>query len=142
VALPSLRERPEDIPLLVRQFLEELTRETGRPVRVAPAAMDLLTRFSWPGNVRELRHSLRSAALLSGGGTILPSHLPRALRPVAGTISPGQGTTTLCEVERDHIRHILDQVGGNRSLAARLLGIDRGTLARKLGALRPKDDPQ
>jgi DNA-binding NtrC family response regulator len=142
VVLPPLRERPEDVPLLVRQFLDELARETGQPVRVSPAAEAILVRCKWPGNVRELRLSLRSAALLAGGGTILPSHLPRALRPTAGAIAPGRGCTTLCEVERDHIRRILDQVGGNRSLAARLLGIDRGTLARKMRATESEDDPR
>jgi DNA-binding NtrC family response regulator len=134
VVLPPLRERPEDIPSLVRQFLGEISRESGRPVRISPAAEDILMRCPWPGNCRELRHSLRSAVMLAGGGIILPSHLPRALRPAAVPISPVQGSTTLCEVEREHIRRILEQVGGNRSLAARLLGIDRGTLARKIRA--------
>jgi two-component system, NtrC family, response regulator AtoC len=135
VVLPPLRERPEDIPLLIRCFLDELAGETGRPVHISPGALEVLLHCSWPGNCRELRHALRSAAVLASGSMILPSHLPRSLRPNAGQIAPGEKPATLGDVEYEHIRRTLKEVKGNRSRAARLLDIDRNTLARKIRAM-------
>jgi DNA-binding NtrC family response regulator len=135
VTLPPLRERPEDIPALVRQFLAELAAQADPPCAVGRAAMELLLAHSWPGNCRELRSTLRSAALMAGGGPILPGHLPRGLRCGAKAAPRTGAPSTLRSVEQEHIREIVERVGGNRSRAARLLGIDRGTLARKLRAL-------
>lgn len=137
VVLPPLRERREDIPVLVEHFLNLSRRETGRSVRVTPAAMDALLAHHWPGNARELRHAVRAAVLLASGAPIQPGHLPRALAPSGATSDevPGDAGSTLIAVERDHIRNVLERTHGNRSLAARILGIDRGTLARKLRQL-------
>jgi DNA-binding NtrC family response regulator len=135
VLLPPLRERPEDVAPMAQRFLDELAAETGRRPTLSRPALDALCGHAWPGNARELRHALRAAALLAGGGTILPSHLPRALRPEAGDVAR---SGTLRDLEREHIQRTMERTGGNLSLAARLLGIDRGTLARKLRILRDK----
>ncbi|HVP38104.1 MAG TPA: sigma-54 dependent transcriptional regulator [Candidatus Saccharimonadales bacterium] len=144
VVLPPLRERPEDIPPLVDQFLDEIGAQLGRRPGVSPAAMKILQAHSWPGNCRELRNAIRSAVVLAGEGSILPGHLPRDLERRAGPPAPTTGTS-LREVERDHIRRMLERAGGNLSRAARLLGIDRGTLTRRLRSLglghRPGAEP-
>ena len=134
VFLPPLCERREDIPVLVEHFLALERRDTGWSARLTPAAIDALHTYHWPGNVRELRNAVRAAILLAIGGPIQPGHLPRALQPAAGAPAggPGSASATLVAVERDHIQRVLETTHGNRSLAARILGIDRGTLARKL----------
>jgi DNA-binding NtrC family response regulator len=136
VVLPPLRERAEDVPLLIRCFLQEMARDTERPAHVSPAAQEILLRYSWPGNCRELRHALRSAAVLAAGAAILPTHLPRALRSTAPHASASDELITLSDVEHEHIVRTLEQVGGNRSRAARLLHIDRSTLARKIQSMK------
>lgn len=133
VVLPPLRERTEDIPILARHFLEELVGPSRRTPEIGGATMSLLLRHSWPGNCRELRNAVRSAALLAGDGPILPGHLPRGLPVAEGSDATRESPSELRAVEQQHIRDTLKRAGGNRSLAARLLGIDRGTLARKLG---------
>jgi DNA-binding NtrC family response regulator len=133
VVIPPLRDRLEDIPPLVRHFLEEIARQSGRAIDVSPATMSVLMAHRWSGNCRELRNALRSAAIHAGDGPILPGHLPRAIlesRRSDGGL--GFGPAALRTLEREHIVQTLGRVGGNRSQAARLLGIDRGTLARKL----------
>ncbi len=89
VVMPPLRERREDIPLLIRQMLDEVSRATRRPARISPAALDAMVRHPWPGNCRELRNAVRGAALLAAEGMILPSHLPRGLQPMAARGRPG-----------------------------------------------------
>jgi len=133
IQIPPLRERCEDIPRLTRHFLDEISAQMGTALQVSPAAMSLLAEHAWPGNCRELRNAVRSAALIARGGTILPGHLPRALKHELA--APGAGPGALRRFERDHILEALERTGGNRSRAARMLGIDRGTLARKLKML-------
>jgi DNA-binding NtrC family response regulator len=135
VVMPPLRERPEDIPGLARHFLAELATQTDHVSQLAPAAMDQLMLHTWPGNCRELRNAVRSAALLAGDGPILPGHLPRSLQQARPGDTGALAPSALRSVERDHILQTLERAGGNRSRAARLLGIDRGTLARKLRSL-------
>jgi DNA-binding NtrC family response regulator len=129
--LPPLRERASDIPALVEQFLRELAEESGTRPRISAAALARLAAYRWPGNVRELRNAVRAAALLATEGALMPEHLPRAIEP------SGRGMTgSLHAVETEHILKTLEGAGGNHSRAARILGIDRGTLARKLAALQ------
>jgi DNA-binding NtrC family response regulator len=132
IRMPPLRERRADVPGLIEQFLDELAAETGRRPAITRAAHDRLAEHPWPGNCRELRSAIRSAALLAGLGPVNPGHLPSALR----NETAGTQAASLREAERDHIRDVLAGAKGNQSRAARLLGIDRGTLARKL---RPPD---
>jgi Nif-specific regulatory protein len=134
LTIPSLRERgPTDIERLAEHFLDVYTHRHRRKVRrLSAAALARLCAQEWPGNVRELEHCIESAVVVAPGDTIEPEHLalpgPPA-RSTGGTIPPG---TPLAEVERLHIQRTLEACGGNRTEAARQLGIGRNTLVRKL----------
>jgi DNA-binding NtrC family response regulator len=134
VEVPPLRERAEDIPELAEHFLAELAEQAGTRTPLSEAALQMLVAYPWPGNCRELRNAVRGAALLAGEGPILPGHLPRGLQKMVTSAVAYDHPITLEAAEGQHILRTLERVGGNRSLAARLLGIDRGTLARKLRA--------
>lgn len=141
--LPPLRERPDDIPLLAEHFLKDSSREFNRRWQgLAPETAEVLRRYRWPGNVRELRAVVSRAALLQDGELLLPRHLPpevagssQATPPAAPRPAPAEGEPipTLAEVELAHIRRVLEQCGGNRTVAAQALGITRQTLVKKLG---------
>ena len=133
VTLPPLRERKEDIPLLVEHFLERLGVELKRNIRVSPEAMAALLAHSWPGNVRELRNVLERGAVVAQGEVVRPADLGLEPAP-SGRESPGPaaGPSTLEDVERRHIAEVLGYSSGNISQAARLLGIDRVTLYNKM----------
>jgi len=126
IRLPPLRERREDIPDLAGQFLARSTR------RLTPAAMEALLVHRWPGNVRELEHVIERAMLLASGD-ITPGDL--MLRP-RGDTAPRLEEMTLEEVERYLIERALAAQGGNVSEAARVLGLSRSALYRRLAALR------
>ncbi|MBI4615725.1 MAG: sigma-54-dependent Fis family transcriptional regulator [Planctomycetes bacterium] len=127
--VPPLRERAEDILSLARMFLEEERHPTGR---FSTAAERALLACPWPGNVRELANAVRHGATLSGGRDVGLEHLPddvihpRKVRPA------GSPLRTLAEVEREHVLAVLSACGGNQVDAARVLGIGRTTLWRKL----------
>jgi DNA-binding NtrC family response regulator len=133
VALPPLRERPEDIPALARHFLAAYGRKMAKPVReFAPDALASLAAYAWPGNVRELENVIERAVILCEGDSIGRGDLavpPSSTPPAAA--APG-GTGSLEEIEREHILRVLREVGGNQSRASQLLGIDRKTLYLKL----------
>ena len=133
VRLPALRQRgAADLDRLIDHFLWRFGKKHRRgTVLITAAARAALHAHEWPGNVRELEHAIESAVVLSEGGVIAREEL--ALRGPAGL--PGRFTTAiqpLRVVEREYIRHVLDQCGGNKSEAARVLGIGRNTLLRKL----------
>jgi DNA-binding NtrC family response regulator len=147
VTLPPLRERPEDIELLCEHFLARLARRLEKQVtEVAPAARAIFRSYPWPGNVRELLNVMERALIVAHGPRIQPEHLPRhVLAAACGTMAPisaaGEGATaleptapdlTIESAERDQIRRALDAAGGKRMEAARLLGLSRRTLYRKL----------
>ena len=137
-----LRERKEDIPLLVRAF----TSTENRPQKKSPItdeAMNLLLRFDYPGNIRELKSIILSALNLAQGRSIRPNHLPQHLLEQNNNTQPdcrmeGQPTSTLAEVEREHILCTYQQTGHNKSKTARVLGIGLNTLRRKLSTLQCK----
>ena len=136
--LPPLRERKEDIPLLVRAFTKEEKRSPGE-IAISDEAMNYLLRFDFPGNVRELKSIILSALNLAQGKPIRPDHLPRHLLEKKNNARPdcrmeGQPTSTLAEVEREHIICTYQQTGHNKSKTARVLGIGLNTLRRKLAA--------
>ena len=134
IAIPPLRERKEDILPLARFFVERLRAKLKMPnLRLAAAAIDPLVGYAWPGNVRELENAIEHAAVLSRNGQITPELLPSNLVLGAGT-RPGQGKgpRSLDQVEREHIRAMLAQSGGNRTRAAAVLGISLTTLWRRL----------
>jgi DNA-binding NtrC family response regulator len=132
ITVPPLRERRTDIPLLAGQFLLSACSRAGRHVEFSPAAMDALTAFAWPGNVRELENTVERLVLFSRGALIDVGDLPPAFHGAP----PGQGDRLftglppLDEIERRYLVHVLDSVGGNRTRAAEILGIDRRTLYR------------
>ena len=129
IKLPALRERREDIPLLVEHFIAKLCASMNRQEvpQVAPEAMDLLIRYHWPGNVRELENAVERALVIGRGRELKPTDFSFQLQ--TATAPNGR---TLDEVERAHIENIWSQSAGNHSLAARTLGIDRTTLYKKL----------
>lgn len=145
ITMPPLRARKEDIPLLAKAFLEEASRENDKPVReISSEAMAALLAYDWPGNVRELRTAIERAVVMCSGSKIGVGDLPPAVRGGAGLLAlpatapaqPGGSLPpldlNLQRAERALILRALDESGGNRTLAARLLGISRRTLHRKL----------
>jgi len=130
--VPPLHERREDILPLARHFAEQFA---GRPVRFSPQAAGALLAHPWPGNVRELRNVVQRACLLARGDVVLPEHLPPQIsRTVEGFQDSQTGRLDL--VERAAILATLEECGGNRTLAARKLGISRRTLIYKLRAIQ------
>ncbi len=132
LALPPLREREGDVPLLVRHLLDKLP---GRPgVQVSPEALELLNSHDYPGNVRELASILSAAANLSPKGLITPAALPGDLRKKAAPPVPAMepAPRSLADVEREHILGVYRAVSENKAQAARVLGIGINTLRRKL----------
>jgi DNA-binding NtrC family response regulator len=129
IELPALRERREDIPLLVEHFLA--TRQVGQArARLAPEAMAALVEYSWPGNVRELANVLERAQILAEGGVITVEDLPEVMGAVAPAAEGAADPRHLSEVERQHVRAVLQQEKGNKVHAARALGISRRSLYR------------
>jgi DNA-binding NtrC family response regulator len=132
IRLPSLEERREDIPLLVRHFLTRFNERNARQSTVREEAIGVLTRMAWPGNVRELENLIERAAILSTTGEITSDDVERAkgaeILTSAGVQESG---TTLKGAERQQIVRALREADGNRSLAARNLGIERKTLYKK-----------
>jgi Nif-specific regulatory protein len=131
IHVPPLRERgPEDLDRLIDHFLWTFSRRHHRPgLRLLPEARARLHGWRWPGNVRELQHVIEAATVLAAGPDVHPEDLPMdAPAPTSGPLG------TLYEVEMAHIRAVLAACDGNRSQAARVLGIGRNTLNRKLGA--------
>jgi Nif-specific regulatory protein len=137
IVVPPLRARGgTDLDRLIDHFLFELTRRHRRPdVMLSTAARAALHAHDWPGNVRELENCLESAVVLAPGGVIEPAHL-RLGPPRGGRALSGEEFVTevrpLRDVERAYIDHVIERFGGNRSAAARALGIGRNTLLRKL----------
>ena len=134
IRVPPLRERRDDIPLLAGQFLTNACARTGRAVEIAPDALDALAAYDWPGNVRELENTIERLVLFSRGASIHAADLPPAISAVGATTQLHTQLFTdlpsLDELERRYLLHVLQAVGGNRTRAAEVLGIDRRTLYR------------
>ncbi len=127
IAIPPLRERREDIAPLANSFLARFARSLNRPVtRISPEAMALLTGHDWPGNVRELQNAIERAVLVCRGREATPGDFPFLS---ARSAPPGK---SLADVERLHVKRVLDESGWNITRAARLLEIDRVTLYNKI----------
>jgi DNA-binding NtrC family response regulator len=134
IVVPALRDRRDDIPLLIRHFLKPYAEKAGRPnITVSREAMKCLINYDWAGNVRELENVVERAVLLVEGEVIVPEHLPEKVRDVSIGIEDPEGKEmTLAELEKGHILKVMDQVGENKAEAARILGINLATLYRKL----------
>ena len=137
IRLPSLRERPIDIPVLATKFVARYCAANGMPLDAktfSPEALTRLQAYPWPGNIRELESTVSRAALSAPGRVIRDTDIEflhtHALTPIASTESPR--IQTLAENERDHVIRVLDAVDWNKKEAARLLEISRGTLYRKI----------
>jgi DNA-binding NtrC family response regulator len=138
ILLPNLRERPDDIPVLLEHFMQRVADEFGMtPVALDAAQLADLCAKDWPGNVRELRNFVERTVLMGG---------PPAQEPAAmdGTAAPEAGAYpadwTLEQVKQAHIQRVLDRNQGNRSATARQLGVSRKTLERRLGPSGGRDD--
>ncbi len=143
IRLPPLRERREDIPLLVDAFLKKCAEARGKQVQgVSEAALALLVDYAWPGNVRELENVIERAVTLSRGDKIVPEDLPSAIQGARGERrildEAAERTLSLEAMEKEYILRILEKTGGNKYQAAHILGIDRKTLYRKLGEIESK----
>ena len=136
VELPPLRDRRDDLIMLVDHFLQELAGASGaEPKALIAEAMDAVMVYEWPGNVRELQNALEHAVVLSRGNLIEPQHLPeritrRKKEPLVA--ERNQQNPELDLVERAYIMFVLQAEGGNKTRAAEVLGIDPSTLYRKL----------
>jgi len=141
IELPPLAERGDDVLLLARRFVQRFAAEVGRRVeRLSPQAELLLLAYGWPGNVRELQNVIERAVILCQGSELQPGHLPEHLRAAkspplqpatARFLLPPQGIC-LEEVEKDLVLQALELAAGNKSRAARLLGLTRATLRYRL----------
>ncbi len=136
IYLPPLRERREDIPLLVRHFTARTAREQNQPEKpVTMDAMAALINYSWPGNVRGLQNAIERAFTLSGAEIDLASLPPRVQEAATGNFpmrDPEGLRPTLAEIERRHIQETLAASNQDKTRAANILGIDLSTLYRKL----------
>jgi DNA-binding NtrC family response regulator len=130
IKIPALRDRREDIPLLIEQFVRNASGRTGRPVSISPEAVVALTSYRWPGNVRELENTIERLVVFSRGRIELPDMPDAVLAAPSFEERMFQDLPTLDELERRYLVHVLEAVGGNRSRAAEALGIDRRTLYR------------
>ncbi len=139
ITLPPLRDRPEDVPRFVEHFLGQHQRRGLSAKTLTPQAMRILQAYPWPGNVRELANTIERLMILSSGPTIDVDDLPENVR---ARKLPPVIDDSLAEAERRHVLRVLESAGGNLTAAARRLGVDRGTLTRKLkqwegGGMRP-----
>jgi two-component system nitrogen regulation response regulator GlnG len=157
IPLPALRERGDDLPMLIQHYLRRFSRELGRQVReITPEALELMRAYPWPGNIRELQGVLKQAILQATGTVLIPAFLPESLgvppEPDAGQPPETEddvsfksfilrrlqeGTTTVSAEAHQHLdrlllRLALRHTGGNQVQAARVLGISRQTLRAKI----------
>jgi len=152
VRMPPLRERKPDIPLLVEHFLSKIARTLNeRPKTVGPGVMDALTAYDWPGNVRELENTIRRAVIMSPGGAVTLGDLPGEFGGRAGGADPQSELAALIRrlasqapegeiydrvvgaVEKALLEHALNLTGGVQLRAAKILGVNRNTMAKKMG---------
>ncbi|OFV87035.1 MAG: sigma-54-dependent Fis family transcriptional regulator [Acidobacteria bacterium RBG_16_68_9] len=132
LTVPPLRQRGDDILPLARWFLTQERHPTGRFTRAAQRALE---KYRWPGNVRQLANAVKHGAVLSGEADVDTAHLPPEVINGNRSATRDRSLSTLAAAEREHMRRVLETCGGNRAEAARVLGIGRTTLWRKLGAL-------
>jgi DNA-binding NtrC family response regulator len=137
IHLPPLRERPEDIPLLVAYFLKRFSEEHHKPdLEIEPSLMQYMESFAWPGNVRQLRNTIESMVVLAAGQTLTIQNLPATLSidPLLDSGRVTISTTSLVDLQRAAVEKALADCNGNRTRAAESLGISVRTLQRKLKA--------
>jgi len=146
IDIPPLRDHKEDIPALAKFFLDKVARDTAKPVRdLMPAAIKLLVDYHWPGNVRELENTIERGVTLSSGGVLDTAdiHLdsPRARHSPGSSAALPEGMT-LDQWEDEAIREALRRANGNKSQAARALGLSRNALRYRLSKIGVPDSPE
>ena len=143
IQLPALRERKDDIPLLANYFLRKYEKPLGRTaMRFSKGAMRLLINYPWPGNVRELENTVERSAILAETDVIHTHDLPEKLHNVAAAAVASAQTAgmTLEELEREHLRRVLNEVKGDKVKASQTLGIHLSTLYRKVQRYRLENE--
>jgi DNA-binding NtrC family response regulator len=134
INVPPLRERRADIPVLIERFLQSACARAGRSTTLSESALDALAGYDWPGNVRELENTVERLVLFNRGATIDVDDLPPAISKSSAGAEMHQRVfadlPSLDELQRRYLVHVLHAVGGNRTRAAEVLGIDRRTLYR------------
>ncbi len=140
IVVPPLRERPEDLSDLARSFVKSYVAKHGREtIGISKEALALLAEYEFPGNVRELGNTIERAVIISGGKQLDIADLPEPLRAAVGVERRRKQPQTLAEVEADYVQEILKTAKGNKTEAARILGISRKNLYEKLARQR-KDE--
>ncbi len=145
IELPPLRERGDDVPLLLEHFVEKFAARAKRQVNgIEPEALAVLKNYDWPGNIRELEHAIERAVFLGKGSRIGLEDLP------PNVVANGESSVvlaqalrrqlTLRDLEREYVAKVLEATNGNKTEAAKILGVDRTTLYRKLEEYKLKDD--
>ena len=140
VEIPPLRERRDDIPLLIRHFIEKFSSKTGKKISgISKEAEDMLVRYKWEGNVRELENVIERAITITDDEIIgtddLPDDVKNKIQRIEQSASPYFAELTLFDVEKLHIENVLKAADGNKSKASRILGIDYSTLLRRLKSM-------
>jgi two-component system, NtrC family, response regulator AtoC len=135
ITLPPLRERGDDVLLLARHFLAEFSKKFKKDFEdIAPEAADVLLRYSWPGNVRQLKNLIERIVLLESGPRLEAENLPPEILEASEGLAARQPAVSLslAQIEERHIKQVMRMTDGNKSRAARVLGISRPTLIEKL----------
>ena len=143
IELPRLADRREDLSLLQRFFVEQFSAQYGKPLKgITPRAQVVLARYPWPGNIRELRSVLGSACMMADAEMVDVRDLPERIcvRAAETKNDDSNELLPLAEVERRHVLRVLEQVGGNKVQAARILGINRATVYRIVNEPDPGED--
>lgn len=142
IKVPRLNDRKEDLPLLIRQFVQAFSKQYGKEVAgLTRRTQTIMGRYSWPGNVRELENVIGNACMMAHGNVIDVNDLPENLRnikedePTGASYEP-QGMMSLDELEQRHVAYVLEKVGGDKSRAAEILGVSRSTLYSILAKTR------
>lgn len=141
IVVPPLRERPEDLSDLARSFVKTYTAKHGREAtRISKEALGLLAEYQFPGNVRELGNTIERAVIISSGKQLEVADLPEPIRAAVSVERRRKQPQTLAEVEADYVQEILEATKGNKTDAARILGISRKNLYEKLARANRKDE--
>jgi DNA-binding NtrC family response regulator len=143
IRVPRLADRREDLPILERHFMDKFAAEYEKTIKaITPRAQLVLSRYQWPGNVRELENVLGHACMMAEGDTIDVRDLPEALKKrIPPENYSEERLLSLAEVHCAHVFSVLEKVGGNKALAAKILGINRATLYRFLKENKAQDAP-
>jgi two-component system response regulator AtoC len=141
IVVPALRERNDDLPELAQSFVETYATKHGRPARdLSPTALSLLGQYDFPGNVRELANTIERAVIVSTEKQIKVDDLPQSIRVAVSVRQRRDQPPALAEVEAEYVKQVLEGAKGNKTEAARILGISRKNLYEKLARIKERDE--